>query len=122
MEARVVVNAMRTPQERATVVVVEDNLVAKLVRSVLSKRGYSVVVTGPQEAAQRLRELQPSREVLLTNSPTFFLEFAARIPLLYLTSSPDPTLGSAFRSCRIVQKPFAPNDLAEAVGELTGAR
>jgi hypothetical protein len=27
---------------------------------------------------------------------------------------------SAFRSCRVVRKPFAPNELVEAVAELSG--
>ena len=107
-------------ENRATVVVVEDNLVANLVRAVLLKHGYSVVVAGPKEAAERLRKLGDRSEILLTNSPTCFLEFATRVPLVYLTSSPDSELGAAFRTHRIVHKPFLPSNLIEAVEELTG--
>ena len=108
------------PQKEKALVVVEDVLISKLVRTVLQKHGYSVVTVGPSEAAGILRSATATDEILLTNSPSHFLEFAEKIPLLYLTSSPDPEMQSAFRSCRVVRKPFAPNELVEAVAELSG--
>ena len=100
--------------------VVEDALVSKLVRTVLEKHGYSAITAGPTEAEGLLRSAHASDEILLTNSPSQFLEFAEKIPLLYLTSSPDPVMQVAFRSCRVVHKPFSPKELVEAVEELTG--
>lgn len=108
------------PQKETALVVVEDVLVSKLVRTVLQKHGYSVVTAEPSEAAGILRSATAPNEILLTNAPSQFLEFAEKIPLLYLTSSPDPVMASAFRSCRVVRKPFAPQELVEAVEKLRG--
>jgi len=107
------------PQKEKALVVVEDVLVSKLVRTVLQKHGYSVVTVGPSEATGILRSANAPEEILLTNAPSHFLEFAEKIPLLYLTSSPDPEMQAAFRSCRVVRKPFAPDELVEAVAELS---
>jgi hypothetical protein len=85
---------------------------------VLQKHGYTVVMAGTSEAAGILRATNAPDEILLTNAPSDFLEFAEKIPLLYLTSSPDPEMQAAFRSCRVVRKPFAPNELVEAVADL----
>jgi len=104
-------------QKEKLLVIVEDVLVSKLVRTVLQKNGYSVVTAGPAEAIGILRSTP--EEILLTNTPANFLEFAERIPLLYLTSSPDPEMQAAFRSCRVVLKPFAPKELVEAVDALS---
>ncbi|HEV3333214.1 MAG TPA: hypothetical protein VG096_19640 [Bryobacteraceae bacterium] len=108
------------PQKEKALVVVEDVLVSKLVRTVLQKHGYSVVTVGPSEAAGLLRSENAPNEILLTNAPSHFLEFADKIPLLYLTSSPDPEMEFAFRSCRVVRKPFAPHELVAAVEKLSG--
>jgi CheY-like chemotaxis protein len=107
-------------QKEKSLVVVEDVLISKLVRTVLQKHGYSVVTVGPSEATGILRSATEPDEILLTNAPSHFLEFAERIPLLYLTSSPDPDVAAAFRSCRVVRKPFSPNELVEAVESLSG--
>ena len=108
------------PHKEMALVVVEDILISKLVRTVLQKHGYSVVTVGPSEAAELLRTAEANREILLTNAPGCFIEFAEKIPLLYLTSSPDPQITAAFRCCRVVRKPFSPNELVEAVAELSG--
>jgi len=108
------------PKKEKSLVVVEDVLVSKLVRTVLQKHGYSVVTVGLSEAAGILRSATAPNEILLTNAPSQFLEFAEKIPLLYLTSSPDPEMQAAFRSCRVVRKPFVPNELVEAVEKLSG--
>jgi hypothetical protein len=86
---------------------------------VLQKKGYPVVVAEPSDAAGLLRS-EGRHGILLTNSPAIFLEFADKVPLLYLTSFPDPDLQAAFRHCRVVRKPFATGELTRAVGELTG--
>lgn len=101
--------------------VVEDPLISKLVRAVLRKQGYAVVVAEPSEATEMLRSPETGGQILLTNSPAIFLEFATKTPLLYLSSAPNPQLEAAFRQCRVVLKPFSPNELVRAVGELAGA-
>jgi CheY-like chemotaxis protein len=108
------------PQKEKSLVVVEDVLVSKLVRAVLQKHGYAVATVEESEAAGILRSATSPNEILLTNAPAQFLEFAEKIPLLYLTSSPDPEMQGAFRSCQVVRKPFAPKDLVEAVEKLSG--
>lgn len=104
-----------------TLVVVEDLLISKLVRAVLRKEGYSVVVANPPEAADLLRLPGGDLSILLTNSPAIFLEFAGTVPLLYLSSAPDPQLEGQFRCCRVVRKPFAPGELVQAISELAAA-
>ena len=108
------------PQKEMALVVVEDVLISKLVRTVLQKHGYRVVTAEPSEAAGILRTAKSNDEILLTNAPGCFIEFAEKIPLLYLTSLPDPQMTAAFRSCRVVRKPFSPSELVKAVAELSG--
>ncbi|GEM_PF-2864754 len=103
-----------------TVLVVEDPLVSKLVRAVLQRHGYAVRLAAQAEAIGLLRVHGSQVGVLLTNAPGAFLEFAGQVPLLYLTSSPDILLQAPFRSSRAVVKPFVPEELAQAVGELIG--
>ena len=111
----------RLVHAQATLVIVEEAQISRLVRTVLEKRGYAVILANPVEAAAMLRAPESKIGVLLTNTPGIFLEFAEKTPLLYLSSSPDPRLASAFRACRVVRKPFVPSELAEAVGELEDA-
>ena len=103
-----------------TVLVVEDPLVSKLVRAVLQKHGYEVKVRTEAEAAALLQAGDSQVGVLLTNSPEAFLEFGSQVPLLYLTSSPNVLFQAAFRACRVVVKPFVPDELVRAMGVLTG--
>jgi DNA-binding response OmpR family regulator len=105
-------------QHHESLVVVEDPLVSNLVRAVLRKRGYSVTFAEPAQVMKLLRGTEPFTGILVTNSPGFFVECAAAIRLLYLSSSPDPRLEALFPSCRVVRKPFAPEELVRAVEEL----
>ncbi len=102
-----------------SVVVAEDPLVSKLVRAVLEKRGYTVKLAGVSEAAALLMSPESRVGVLVTNAPDTFLQFADRVPLVYLTSAPNLLLEAAFRACRVVVKPFVPSDLVRAVTELS---
>ena len=104
-----------------TILVVEDPLVSKLVRAVLQRHGYDVSLVAPGEAHARLAAPDSNVGVLVTNEPEAFLEYSDRVPLLYLSSNPDVSLEQAFRSCRVVLKPFAPGQLVSAVGALVGA-
>ncbi|HEY1239269.1 MAG TPA: hypothetical protein VGF16_01880 [Bryobacteraceae bacterium] len=106
-------------QSVGSIVVVEDPLVSKLVRAVLEKRGYEVKLAGAADAAALLASPQSRVGILVTNTPDTFLQFADRVPLLYLTSAPNLLLEAAFRTCRVVVKPFVPSDLVTAVTELS---
>jgi DNA-binding response OmpR family regulator len=101
--------------------VVEYPLVSKLVRTVLQRHGYAVQLTDRAGAAEMLAAPDSTIGVLVTNSPGSFLEFSDRVSLLYLTSAPNAILEAAFRSCRVVVKPFVPGELVAAVGSLLGA-
>ena len=102
-----------------TIVVAEDPLVSKLVHAVLRKRGYEdVTLVSATEAKVLMRSPESKVGVLITNSPRDFLEFADQVPVLYLSSMPDPRWLAAFRSCRAVRKPFLPEELVDAVDEL----
>jgi hypothetical protein len=99
------------------IIVFEDHLIANLVRAVLRKHGYNIVVTSAAQAAELIGDSE-KKKLLITNSPQCFLEFADRVPLLYLTSAPDHELRSAFVACRVVHKPFTPQELLDAVQAL----
>jgi DNA-binding response OmpR family regulator len=101
-------------------VVVEDGLISNLVRAVLAKRGYEVMVAEASAAAAFLRR-PGCQAILVTNAPADFLEFSGTVPLVYVTSLPDPRWQVAFRACRVVPKPFSPQGLRDAVAALRGA-
>jgi DNA-binding response OmpR family regulator len=106
------------PMSLGTVIVVEDPLVSNLLRTVLNRHGYSVKLASPAEAASLLADPDAHIGILLTNTPGVFLEFSQRIPLLYLTSSPEVLYETAFHACRVVRKPFAPEELIRSLKEL----
>ena len=58
-------------------------------------------------------------DLIITNSPKDFLRFADHVPLLYIAAAPDPELASRFLWCRVLQKPFHPDQLVAAVRDLT---
>lgn len=103
-----------------TVLVVEDPLVSKLLRTVLQRHGYAVKLASPEEATSLLADPEANIGVLLTNTPGVFLEFSQRVRLLYLTSSPDLAFEAAFHSCRVVRKPFVPEELIRVLNDLEG--
>jgi hypothetical protein len=59
-------------------------------------------------------------DLIITNSPKDFLRFADCVPLLYIAAAPDAELASRFLWCRVLQKPFHPDQLVAAVRDLTG--
>jgi hypothetical protein len=64
---------------------------------------------------------RPGVGLVITNAPGLFLAFAEWLPLLYLAACPDFDLAARFRTCRVLQKPFHPTDLLEAVRRLSAA-
>jgi hypothetical protein len=106
--------------EHESLVVVEDPLISNLVGAVLRRRGYRATPATIPEVLVLLRRPEPFGGILVTNSPGSFLEYADGLRLLYLSSSPDPRMEVLFSSCRVVRKPFTPEELVRAVEELEG--
>lgn len=116
------------PPERAVgataqgaIVVVEDPYIRKYLRDLLTRSGYRVVGSETHRAIDMLRSGAEQVDLIITNSPADFLAFADTTPLLYLAGAPDFELASRFFCCRVLKKPFHPDDLVAAVRDLTGS-
>jgi hypothetical protein len=99
------------------IVAVEDPFICRFLEALLMPRGYAVMAAGASRAIEVLRAAAVPI-VLITNAPGQFLEFAARVPLLYMAAAPDGLLAARFRTCRVLRKPFHPQDLFSALDEL----
>jgi DNA-binding response OmpR family regulator len=100
------------------VVIVEDRAIATLIRALLRRERYTVIITSRANAQLLLRQPEGFHGVLLTNTPDDFKEFADRVPLLYLSGAPDPRFQQLFRRCRVVSKPFERAELLGALKQL----
>ena len=111
---------MSTPhQAGAVILVVEDLFIFQYLDRLLTPHGYVVTRAGARQAADALGSGESGVNLLISNAPEEFLEFAERIPLVYLSSTPDPSVAARFRACRTVRKPFRQQTLLEAIEELT---
>ena len=108
-------------EERGYIVVIEDPFIRKLLRDLLTRRGYRIVDSSARQIATLLKENAGHVDLVITNTPGDLLEFAPELPLLYLAAAPDPDLAARFRHCRTVHKPFQAQQLVSAVEELTAA-
>ncbi|HWB83623.1 MAG TPA: hypothetical protein VG675_05760 [Bryobacteraceae bacterium] len=108
---------MSAPPNPRRVLVVEDLMILRYLSALLGRRGYTVTKADAATAAEMLRTSQRP-DVLITNTPADFVEFAGTIPLLYLAASPDTIVAAQFSRCRVVRKPFQPEKLLEALAEL----
>ena len=102
----------------ASIVVVEDPLVGRLVHRLLDRNGYSVHEESPEATLDLLRRPMPPVSLIVTNAPWLFLPFAGQVRLLYMAACPDYQLAELFPACRVIQKPFHPDELLSAVDEL----
>jgi hypothetical protein len=57
-------------------------------------------------------------DLVVTNHPQSFLEFASWLPIVYLAATPDEGLVSRFAHCVTVSKPFVNRELIEVVEKL----
>ena len=105
--------------KKPVVVVCENPLVENYIRFVLEKMGCPVILCEPEQALEMLRT-QQQVDLLITNRPTEFLPVAGALPLVYLSSTPDPAVASQFSRLRVLEKPFRAEDLTRAVREITG--
>ena len=102
----------------ASIVVVEDPLVGRLVHRLLDQHGYTVHEESPEAALHLLRGPMPVVSLIVTNTPGLFLPFADQVRLLYMAACPDYQLAKRFPVCRVIQKPFHPDELVSAVEAL----
>ena len=109
---------MTPPRGGGSIVVVEDPIIAGLVRSVLQRKDYRVLALRASEGIKLLLTASADVGMLITNLPAVFTEFAGRVPLLYLAASPDPAVAAPFRASRMLTKPFHPDQLLSCVEQL----
>ena len=101
------------------IILVEDPFIRSYLRFVLSRRGYSVV----ESDATRACEMANSNDgiLVITNAPEPFLPCADKLALVYMAAAPDMELAARFPKCRVLRKPFAPDELVKAVEGLVSA-
>ena len=107
------------PQRSPGVVLIsEDPFVSSYLRCLLRRQGYEVLQADTRRAAEMVRGGTVAVDVLITNTPAAFHSCAEDVPLLYLSAAPDMDLVPPFRRCRVLPKPFHPDELLAVVGEL----
>ena len=110
---------MPTDTESASVLIVEDPFVRHFVGFLLGREGYHVLETERRRAAEVLASSEVEISVIVTNDPRAFERWAGRIGIVYVAATPDLELAKTFPRCRVLRKPFQPQDLLDAVHELT---
>jgi hypothetical protein len=102
-----------------TVAVAEDPFVRRYIGALLAKHGFQTAENDTRLTLRMMEsgDLQP--DVLITNDPGSFAGFAEEIPVVYVAAAPDPSLVRAFKSSRMLRKPFQAEELLQAVAELT---
>jgi DNA-binding NtrC family response regulator len=104
----------------ANILVAEDPFVGRFLRAILQKHSHKVVTVEAVRARDWLQhEVAP--DIVITNRPEAFLEFAATLPVLYTAANPDYQLAAQFPMCRVLHKPFRNEELLEAVERLAGS-
>jgi hypothetical protein len=100
------------------ILVAEDPFISTFLRTVLQKHGHKVMTGDAVRASELLRQGSVAADIVITNQPEAFLEFAGMLPILYIAAAPDPDLASKFATCRVLRKPFRNDDLLAAVEQL----
>jgi len=106
---------------QGAILVVEDPYIRKYLRDLLTRHDYRVVGSETHRAIEMLLSDPEQVDLVITNSPADFLDFADTTPLLYIAGAPDFELASRFFCCRVLKKPFHPDHLVAAVRDLTGS-
>lgn len=100
--------------------VVEDPFISNYVRSVLARHGCRVALCDLRTALEMTASGETKVRLVVTNQPEAFREWASSLPVIYVSSSPNPTRVAAFASHRILNKPFRPLEMLTAVRGLLG--
>lgn len=122
--------------ERLVLVVDDEPDVRRLTESLLTAHGYHVIVAGHgKEAIDRLREQCPDLIVLDLNMPVMdgwqfraeqrYLpdKKRAAVPVLLMTGVDDAaTHADTLRAVGVIEKPFDPDDLLDAVSAAIGSQ
>jgi hypothetical protein len=103
-----------------SIAVFEDPFIRKLVGDLLTRRGYRVVGSDVGHAAEVLGSGADKVRLVITNHPEDFVQFADRLPVLYIAATPDEELAMCFRAHRTLRKPFINDQLLAAVRSLVG--
>ena len=103
-----------------SILIVEAPIVQKFLHAVLEREGFEAVDGLPESAAEAVEVVSPRVGLAITNAPGIFLQFAEWLPVIYLAACPDQDLAARFRNCCVLQKPFHPKELVDAVKRLSG--
>ena len=111
-------SALPGPSSQGSIVVVEDPFIQRYLRTVLSRHGYRVEGSDLRTAIDTLRNAPERIVLVITNSPSEFEAFERSLPLVYIAGAPDFELAARFPHCRVLRKPFHPDELVDCVKEL----
>jgi hypothetical protein len=95
------------------IILVEDPFIRSYLRFVLIRRGYSVIESDAARACEMV--IADGSVLVITNTPEAFLPCAHKVALIYVATAPDMDLASQFPACRVLRKPFQPEELVKAV-------
>ena len=97
------------------ILIVEAPIVQKFLRTVLDREGYQTIEVGSQSALELMEFSNPRVGLVITNAPGMFLPYAQQVALIYIAACPNLDLAARFKTCSVLQKPFHPAELLEAV-------
>ena len=100
------------------ILVAEDPFINSFIKTLLHRQGHKVVTSESSQACELLHSGELTVDLVITNCPGLFLEFADTLPLIYIAACPDPDMAALFRTCRVLRKPFRNEELREAVQDL----
>jgi hypothetical protein len=95
------------------IIVIEDPFIRSYLRFLLSRHGYSMVDSDASRASRLLDS--NGGALVITNKPEPLVPFAHKLALIYLATAPDMDLASQFPACRVIRKPFQPEELVQAI-------
>jgi hypothetical protein len=101
-----------------TVALYEDPFVQNYLYTLLARNGFQVKTCSPGRVIEMVRSPGTTIDLLITNSPLAFQAVCAELPILYMSAFPNPDVPGLFAKCRVLTKPFRPEELLSLVKEL----
>lgn len=108
-------------EDLTTVAVAEDPFIGRYLRALLGRHGFQIVDHAPPVTLKLMESGELKPDILITNMPGEFTEFADEVGVVYLAAAPDPSLVEPFRKSRTLRKPFEAEQLLKALSDLTAA-